>query len=83
MDINDVVKAYARCGRKFGFAIAECILSIFVPISILEGKCYHVPVNKRKAFVAALERGLLASKSVDVVKPASNTRSTKRVKRGK
>jgi len=56
MTIQKVVDEYIKCGKKFGFLIAECILGKYTP-HMLEGKCYSVPVKNRKKFVEHLKRG--------------------------
>jgi hypothetical protein len=55
MNINEVVESYVECGRKFGFAVAEMILSKYTDKR--EGKCYDVPLKKREAFVRDLKVG--------------------------
>jgi hypothetical protein len=52
-----LAQKYIEHGNKYGFASAECILSKHVPDGVLEGKCYMVPDEKRKAFVTELKKG--------------------------
>lgn len=54
MDLDEVVREYVICGRAIGFHHAEAILMRFLPKGKTDGKCFDVPVSRRKALVAAL-----------------------------
>lgn len=54
MDLDEVVREYVLCGRAIGFRQAETILMRFLPKGKADGKCFDVPVSRRKALVAAL-----------------------------
>ena len=55
MNLKKIVALYIAHGHKFGFASAEAILGKHTPV--LDGTCYDVPVENRKAFVKELLSG--------------------------
>lgn len=52
---KELADAYVKCGGSIGYFWAEVLLLRHLPKDNPGGRCYDVPQNRRKKFLADLE----------------------------